>query len=143
MSTRREFITLLGGAHCFVTSPVSRGEINRCSIAGHFVIYGRVLAAKLFVAICAQLGFQMLGCTTLLTHDFLQSARRLVRYIDRCLGHPSAALQDSFEIVTNQIALRSNQLLGASAVHEAVHSLHIAIQLLSAKTAQFARDALK
>src|SRR5438105_2207398 len=61
--------------------------------------------------------------TTPLTHDLRHSPRRLVRCTDRCLGHPSAALQDSFEIVTKQIALRSNELLPGSAAHESVHSL--------------------
>ena len=83
------------------------------------------------------------SCTTLLTQASVRRAGHLVRYTDRCLSHPSAALQDTFEIITKQIALRSKQLLRGSAAHEDVHFLHIAIQLRPAKAAQFAGDALK
>jgi len=87
--------------------------------------------------------YEILCRTTLLTHGSRHSARGLVRHTDRCLGHPSAALQDSFEIVTKQVALRSNEFLRRSATHEGVHSLYIVIQTLSAKPGEFAGEALQ
>ena len=39
----------------------------------------------------------------------LNSTHRLVRHTNRCLGHPSAAPQNSFEIVTKQIALNRGE----------------------------------
>ena len=85
---------------------------------------------------------EFLCCAALLTHGSRHSARRLVRHVDRCLGHPSTALQDSFEIVTKQVALRSNEFLRGSATHEGVYSLYIVIQTLSAKPGEFAGEAL-
>jgi hypothetical protein len=86
---------------------------------------------------------ETLRCATLFLYDFGQVTCCLISHTYRRFRHPSAALEKAFKIVAKQIALRSNQLLRASATHHVVYFLEIAVHALSTQTAQFARDPLK